>query len=545
MRRELLHKSSILLLLLALISIKAIASGDLTSDWKQWNQLSSDSLLSMSLTYYDAGKADSALMCATIVTNRYKKGLGQKEESLCAKGYYREGIIHINCYADYGQAYACMKQATEIYEKQQDKDMLIRTNIYLGNLSLFYSIQFSSNEMAEEGFRLYRSAMHTAAERQQWSNLMIAFNNIASSAPEIAEKQNILDDVLFFQQQDIPDSIPMLAFSRQLADGIKLMYSHRFDEAITTFHDVESSITDSTTQAEGIRFRLIPLTHIAESYNLMGDNANAVIYMKKCEELALSKLELTDVLPEIYLHITDYYSAEGNQTAYQEYRIKYLEIKDQIATQNGLGNVKDLMFKYEFSNLNAQLTEANHQRDRHRILLCSCLTVLLVVIVFLIIVSRKNRELELRNKALYEHMQEALEKQQEPISQQMAKTSHTISDEQKDLMLQKLNTLLADPSVLCASDLTEASLAKQIGSNSSYLSKLINEFCQCNFSTFLSNLRIQEACKRIADKEHYGHYTIEGIGTSVGFNSRTSFRNAFKRVTGLSPSEYMKEARNE
>ena len=45
------------------------------------------------------------------------------------------------------------------------------------------------------------------------------------------------------------------------------------------------------------------------------------------------------------------------------------------------------------------------------------------------------------------------------------------------------------------------------------------------------------------DREHYGHLTIEGIAASVGIKSRTNFSNNFKKITGLSPSEYQRQQR--
>jgi AraC-like DNA-binding protein len=55
----------------------------------------------------------------------------------------------------------------------------------------------------------------------------------------------------------------------------------------------------------------------------------------------------------------------------------------------------------------------------------------------------------------------------------------------------------------------------------------------------LGKYRIQEACRRMNDHERYGHLTIEAIGHSVGYKSNSSFIAAFKRYTGLKPSEYL------
>ncbi len=75
--------------------------------------------------------------------------------------------------------------------------------------------------------------------------------------------------------------------------------------------------------------------------------------------------------------------------------------------------------------------------------------------------------------------------------------------------------------------------------------QVIHEKWGENFNSFLNSYRIKEACRRLGDIDHYGQLTIEAIATGVGFRSRTSFVTSFKRITGLTPSEYQRLAREE
>ncbi|MEJ2055040.1 MAG: helix-turn-helix domain-containing protein [Calditrichaceae bacterium] len=73
-----------------------------------------------------------------------------------------------------------------------------------------------------------------------------------------------------------------------------------------------------------------------------------------------------------------------------------------------------------------------------------------------------------------------------------------------------------------------------------YISQIINEQLGKNFYDFLNDFRVNEAKKRIADK-NFNHLTILAIGYDSGFNSKTAFYSAFKKVTGLTPSAFKKQ----
>jgi len=50
------------------------------------------------------------------------------------------------------------------------------------------------------------------------------------------------------------------------------------------------------------------------------------------------------------------------------------------------------------------------------------------------------------------------------------------------------------------------------------------------------------AQERLLDDE-FKHLTVEAVGQSVGFKSKSAFYNAFKKYTGQSPSAFMKQKR--
>ncbi len=79
-------------------------------------------------------------------------------------------------------------------------------------------------------------------------------------------------------------------------------------------------------------------------------------------------------------------------------------------------------------------------------------------------------------------------------------------------------------------------LAKHIGASPNYISQTLNEAVGESFFDFVNGYRIAEAKTRLSTTDD----TVLTITYDVGFNARSSFYNAFKRVTGQTPTEYRK-----
>jgi AraC-like DNA-binding protein len=71
------------------------------------------------------------------------------------------------------------------------------------------------------------------------------------------------------------------------------------------------------------------------------------------------------------------------------------------------------------------------------------------------------------------------------------------------------------------------------------LSALINQEYGMNFNELVNKYRIDYAIHSIRDGKA-SHLNINGLADQCGFNNRNSFTTAFKKFTGLTPSEYFK-----
>lgn len=87
-------------------------------------------------------------------------------------------------------------------------------------------------------------------------------------------------------------------------------------------------------------------------------------------------------------------------------------------------------------------------------------------------------------------------------------------------------------------DLTLSELAKQLSTNATILSKVINDGTGRNFNDFINTYRVQEVINKLKAGEQ-ATQTLLGIAFDAGFNSKATFNRAFKKVTANSPKEWL------
>lgn len=91
-------------------------------------------------------------------------------------------------------------------------------------------------------------------------------------------------------------------------------------------------------------------------------------------------------------------------------------------------------------------------------------------------------------------------------------------------------------------ELTIQELAEKVNIPKHHLTYIINTGLKKNFFNFINEYRVEEF-KRRATESEYDHLTLIAIAFDCGFNSKSSFHNIFKNITGQTPSEYKKNAR--
>lgn len=119
------------------------------------------------------------------------------------------------------------------------------------------------------------------------------------------------------------------------------------------------------------------------------------------------------------------------------------------------------------------------------------------------------------------------------------KTSPLTSEQMESYQDALLDLMKREQPHLDAS-LKISDLAARLDIPSHHLSQVLNEGMNTNYYDFVNSFRVEAAKRRLKD-ENYRHYSILAIGLECGFTNKTTFNRTFKKMAGMTPSEFMEE----
>ena len=113
-----------------------------------------------------------------------------------------------------------------------------------------------------------------------------------------------------------------------------------------------------------------------------------------------------------------------------------------------------------------------------------------------------------------------------------------LGEDQAVKIYDRLVMTMTNQKLFTESELTLAALAKTLDVHPNHLSQVINSYEGKNFYDYINFHRVEEF-KKLAPRPDNQNYTLLSMAYECGFNSKTSFNRNFRKVTGISPSEYL------
>lgn len=501
--------------------------------------------------------ADSALVCYSIIYDRlHDDASSRKDMEILARALNNIGYIYATFHFDYPKALKYFQESQRISESiGYDKNTAF-INLNMGGVYLDCNLMYGKRLFSDEAWEYLQKAIVGGIATESYEVALVAFLNMGQLHFEDPQKNKVRDAILRLKAANIPHKEPIYSFARRYADGLEKYINEDYENAKIHFEESMKLIPPGSMHSS--RLEVIALWAIAESQIAMHKYEEAIhtveILLTKARKIGFSDGET-----KAYRTLSSLYDKTGNPERSADFLFQYMHKKDSILSERDMIRLSKMPIVNELEQIKFQLEK---ERLRKRVLiLAGSVSILIIVLLVLYLVSliRNRRKMNAYVKDLYRKNIELIqaEKREHLISDSYcaakpdadnnrptkAKYSNSDLDEKEKLRIaQSIREAMSDTDVITASDFTMEKLAAKIGCQYKHVSQVVNEVFGKNFRALLNEYRIKEACVRLSDTESYGHLTIEAIAETLGFNSRSNFIMTFKKNTGLTPSQFQKNA---
>ena len=552
-----------LFVLAALTMLSLPLAAENSDIYGKWDRLPSDQLIvrANKFIFSETQKADSALVCFSIVANRLEKSETISDRQLLCEAYMGLWTAYFFNYFDYKKSFDYLSKAKKASVGMPD--MQTRVFFCYGNIYQTLATQWGDQGFAAKAIDSYVQAFWQGNKINSREIVNLAFSNLIPLMWQQGTFNKMKKMWPVYQKcMRRGKRVAEIESSDLLYKGYLAMYEGRNDDAIKAFRK-QIDIQGNNPRVFRVKFNAYE--NLALAYSRQGRYDDAIAAVRVVEKWAKG-YDMKDGKLEVYQLLQEYLSKSGDEKAADAYSRQYYMLKDSMQNYQRVMSVGELEFLGRIDAANKQV-EAMRERQRTSLiafLVVACFAV--VITVSLVVVYRKNRALSQANRVLYKKntdIQAAEDElrrlHKEQISTLMAEKAETekavhsavdntkykksqLTEADKQQLMASINSVMDSSDEIFNTDFSVSRLAELCGSNYKYVSQVINEKTDGNFNSFLNDHRIREACRRI-DSSDYDNYTIEALSNSVGFKSRTSFFTSFKHFTGLTPSEYIRLAK--
>lgn len=446
-----------------------------------------------------------------------------------------KGYLHYNN-SNYKKSLKSYLQARSISKKTNNNQILISATYSIGLIKSLIG-------QKEEALGIYKEQFENFSSDTLKTKFPEGYLEGLFSLADSYITNSKLDSATIYNKLGIKESLRMeqpLYYPRfVLSEGInqykKGVYK-RANDSLSKAIDLLSQINDSSSLAIAYLFK-------AKTLEQSGFLASSIKFLKNADTLA-SKQSIQPDFSPIYESLYENYKKTDSvekQLTYLEKFITYnkkleKEFKGIDATLYTQYDVPELLEAKE--EIIKDLQEKDKTNQRSILLLSVFLT------GFGILSFYYYRKRVIYKKRYDKLFQKDIVSQSKFNQKQEMRKATKVPSEILEQLLPKIAEFENNNGFLNSS-LTLNKMAKELGSNSNYLSKTINHSKAKNFSSYLSDLRVSYAIQELKTNPKLLNYTIKAIASEVGFGNTESFTKAFYAKTNLYPSYFIKQLKKE
>jgi AraC-like DNA-binding protein len=281
--------------------------------------------------------------------------------------------------------------------------------------------------------------------------------------------------------------------------------------------------------------------YIGMSYWKLGNKKEAVKYFEKLDKEYYKDKNQDPQFRPAYELLIEYYASKNNTDKQLEYINKLMSL-DKSYEKN---------YKYLFAKIHKEydsqklIDEKNSIENSLKIHQYLTLFVIIISIVLISFSTYKYFQMQRKYKERFEQIiSQNTEIEKIPVT--IVEKSETITPKIAGLsestvayILEQLDIFEKEQQFL-DSKITQKLLSEKLGTNPTYLSKIINAYKQKNFSNYLNDLRLEFIVELLKTEHQFLEKEIKELANIAGFTNAEAFSDNFQRKFEIKPSYFIK-----
>ncbi len=542
---------AILIILLASVSMRGANAYNI-SQHNQWVKISTEDLMRRGQDYLqNKGWADSAMVCYTIVANRAQHtGLDSKEMYQIARALNNIGYIYAAYYYDYQKAYENVKRSMEISRQYGFDNNLAYAYINMASIIDNRNRLISDEVLSTEVLDNTRLAFDVAVKAREWNVAVTSVYNMLDMINDKADFTLITPDLARFKNLQLTDSVEMWQCTRMFCQATEAFQAGNYPQALNYYDQMLLKAQEVTTNRQ--QCIIEAMQQKAAVLAVMHRYEEAISCLQQVKQIAINHGMQSELIDN-YKAMAQVYVGMGNRQMAEQLDYKYLKARDEFIHKSHAQMLEKSRFLDEMRRVNDQVAQIQAKHERAHQLLLMVSVIAAIILIALVLLVRSNIKQRNYIRHLYEKnvllldvragAAPAVELPAKGHDETPPKYQNQLDQQSKERLYESIKRVMDDMAIICKPDFSLQHLATLVGSNYKYVSQVVNERYGKSFKQVLNEQRVREACIILNDPNQSAHLTIEAIAANLGFNSRSNFTVTFKRITGISPSDFMKMAK--
>lgn len=526
-------------------SLHAINAAPRMSDFPiHMLSLPNGALIDKASRYRDTEHPDSALLCYMIVAERDFDTSSDESIRQGLKARYSAGTLYCSPFYDYGKAYSLFQDTYDLAKKHGNNEFMGLAANSIANVLTVYDGVRHSDEGTRDIIRWYELSVDNLVKAGKASSAVYAINNMLAMAMDTTLMKIMTPTFVKFINTPHNDTIQGYGFTRKRIDAYLRQSEGKHEEAklLLLEMNADKNGIGGTTEA-----KIWSGFDLAWLYWQQGRTDSALYYVKKAKTLAEAE-EMYDVSAGADLMESEIYLQAGDEGRYKDALLRYYRKQDSLVNLSTISLFSEPHLKKTIADIDVQLINAKNETHIRNLVICFVSALLAIAAAFAFIILRKNKTLNQKNRSLIEKLS-IIDKQDQiilhdTINRMKRKRVDDKSDNEEERrgnpeLLSKIIDVMENSTEIFNPEFSIDILARLCDEKTKVVSAELNSSLSKNFTSILNEYRVKEMCRRL-NAPGSSSLTIEAIAREVGYRSRSTYIGAFKKHTGLTPSEYMK-----